>query len=94
MFYFTPYVILPLLSAAVNGLLGLYVWQRRTAPAARPLIWIMISLSGWSLAYAVNTAATSLAVKIFCYQLATTFACIAAPALLVLALTCAGRTYG
>lgn len=62
-FYFTPYLLLPLLSALTNGGLAYYVWQRRHVPAATWLFWLMVSLSGWSLSYLLNTAATQLRLK-------------------------------
>lgn len=60
-FYFTPYIILPLFSAVVNACLAGFARRRRHVPAALPLFWLMVGMSGWSLAYALNTAATILA---------------------------------
>jgi PAS domain S-box-containing protein len=89
-FYFTPYIILPLLSAAVNAGLAAFTLRRRHVPAAQALFWLMVGMSGWPLAYALNTASTSLAVKILCYKIGTTFVCTIAPSLLALALESVG----
>jgi signal transduction histidine kinase len=89
--YFTPYIILPLLSAIVNSCLAFYAWQRQGLPAARPLFWLMIGMSGWSFAYTLNTMATSLAVKVLCFQIGTSFVCLIPPAVLALALESMGR---
>jgi len=89
--YYTPYLILPLLSFAVSGTVAAYSWSHQKLPGVRPLLWLMISMAGWSLAYAVNTSAISLALKIVCFKLGTTFACPLGPAVLALALELTGR---
>lgn len=89
-FYYTSYSILSLLSAVVNTGLAVFALRRRHVPAAQALFWLMIGMGGWSLAHAVSTASTSLAVKIICYKFGTTFACIFAPSLLALALETVG----
>ncbi len=88
--YYTPYVILPLLSAFVNAGLALYAWRRRSLPAAVPLVGIMISLSGWSFFYAVNTSSTELWLKILSFRLATTFVALLTPAVIALGCEVAG----
>jgi PAS domain S-box-containing protein len=72
-FYFTPWIILPLLSAAVNGSLAVYAWRRRNSPAAGWLSGIMICLTGWSLFYSLNTCSADLWAKILFYQLGSLF---------------------
>ncbi|HEX9078036.1 MAG TPA: histidine kinase N-terminal 7TM domain-containing protein, partial [Desulfuromonadaceae bacterium] len=89
-FYATPYVILPLLSACVNAGLAVFSLRRRQVPAAWPLFWLMLGMSGWSLAYALNTAATSLPVKVFFLKAGITFVCIVVPSMLALALETIG----
>ena len=89
-FYFTPYVILPLLSAFVNASLALFSLRRRHVPAARPLFWLMVGMSGWSLSYALNTAATELSLKIFFLKTGIIFVCIVVPSMLVLAFETVG----
>lgn len=88
--YYTPYLILPLLSALVNTALAAYAWRRRSLPAAVPLFGIMVSLAGWSLCYAINTAASELWLKILCFRLATVFILILVPAVIALGCETAG----
>lgn len=75
-FYYTPYIILPLMSALINGGLAVYARQRRHVPAAGWFFWLMVGLSGWSLSYALNTAATGLWMKNLLFKLGGTFVCI------------------
>lgn len=89
-FYFSPYVVLPLLSFLVNAGLAAFAWQRRYVQAALPLFWLTAAMGGWSLVYAANTASASLAIKIICYKLGTTFACIIVPSVLALSLESVG----
>lgn len=89
-YYYTPYIILPMLSAIVNAGLACFAWRRRRIPAALPFFWLMVGMSGWSLAYSLNTTATSLADKILCFKAGTTFVCIITPSLLALALESVG----
>jgi signal transduction histidine kinase/DNA-binding NarL/FixJ family response regulator len=90
MFSFTPYIILPLLSAASCGALAIYSRRRGNAPAATPIFWMMLILSVWSLSFALNTAATSLSLKIFFYKTATLFAAFVGLPALYLGLEVAG----
>ena len=91
-FYYTPYIILPLLSTAVNAGMAFYSWRhRRLKPAAHPLFWLMVGMSGWSCAYALNTAATTLALKVFLFKTGMSFVCLIAPAVLALALESIGH---
>ena len=67
-FYYTSYIILPMLSALVNGVLAIYTWNRRHAPAALWLFPVLAGFFGHSLCYVLKTAATSLLFKIFFHQ--------------------------
>ncbi|HEX9079590.1 MAG TPA: histidine kinase N-terminal 7TM domain-containing protein, partial [Desulfuromonadaceae bacterium] len=89
-FYYTPYIILPLLSAVVNAGLAAFALRRRHVPAAQALFWLTTGMGGWSLAYALNTASTSLAVKVLCFKFGASFVCIIAPSLLTLSLESVG----
>lgn len=91
MFYYTPYILPPLLSAAVTGGLAVAVFRRRETPAARYVFLIMIILAVWSLSYALNTASLSLAIKILCYKIATTFVPFTGALTLALALELLGH---
>ncbi|MDO9139353.1 MAG: histidine kinase N-terminal 7TM domain-containing protein [Methylobacter sp.] len=75
-FYYTPYIILPLLSALVNGALAVKAGKLRNIPAASRLFWVMLGCSGWSLSYALNTASTALDMKEFFLKCGFTFGSI------------------
>ena len=89
-FYFTPYIILPLLSAIINAMLAGIALRERKIPAANPLFWVTFSLCIWSLASAIDTSSTILGVKIICRKITATTACITVPALFALALEVSG----
>jgi hypothetical protein len=74
MFSYTPYILLPLFSTAVTASLAIALYRQRRRPAAGHLFRLMIVLAVWSCSYALNTAATTLPVKVFFYKTATTFA--------------------
>ena len=73
MFYYTPYIIAPLLSAAVTGSLAVFAWRKRRMPVAMHVFWIMLIITVWSVCYALNTAATTLPLKVLSHRIATTF---------------------
>ena len=74
MFYYTPYILLPLFSAAVTASLAIAIYRQRRRSAARQMFRIMVIMAVWSFSYALNTAATTLPLKLFFYKTATTFA--------------------
>ena len=63
--YFTPYTIPLLLTAATSGLLILYVRRYQNTPGADPLSALLLAVSVWSLGYALELGSASLATKIF-----------------------------
>lgn len=75
-FYYTPWIILPLLSALVNGALASYAWPRRRVQAVGWFFLQAVGLSGWSLSYALNTAASELWLKKVMFSSGTLFACL------------------
>lgn len=75
-FYYTPYIILPLLSSIINGVLAVYAGKRRHMPAANWFFWLLVAFSGWSLSYALNTAATKLWLKDLLFKTGGSFVCI------------------
>jgi signal transduction histidine kinase len=90
--YATPYLILPLLSTVVNAGVAVYSWQhRKRQPVALPLFWLMVGMAGWSLVYALNTAATSLSLKVFFFKAGVSCCCLIGPAILAMALESTGR---
>jgi PAS domain S-box-containing protein len=52
-------------AAAGSPLLALYGWRRRPAPGAVPFAALMLGVSAWAAAYAVQVWSTELAVKNF-----------------------------
>jgi len=74
MFSYTPYILLPLFSAAVTASLAIALFRQRRRPAARYVFRLMIILAVWSCSYALNTASTTLPLKVFFYKTAATFA--------------------
>lgn len=88
--YYTPYILLPLLSAFVNAGLAVYAWKQRTRPAAAALCGIMVALSGWSFCYALNTASTELWQKVLWFRMGTSFVAVLVPYVLVLGCETAG----
>lgn len=52
-----------LVSAALNGALGVYVWRRRSMAGALPLAAAMLTVSAWFLAYAAQLAAADAATR-------------------------------
>ncbi len=75
-FYYTHWIILPLLSAIVNGLLAGYAWRRRHIPAAGWFFWLGVGMSGWSFCYALNISATELWLKNLFFKSGNGFFCI------------------
>lgn len=75
-FYYTPWILLPLLSALVNGALACYAWPRRHMQAAGWFFLQAVGLSGWSLSYALNTAANGLWLKNLMFVSGTLFFCL------------------
>jgi signal transduction histidine kinase/DNA-binding NarL/FixJ family response regulator len=74
MFYYTPYILLPLFSTVVTASLAAALFRQRHIPAARHSFRIMVILAAWSLSYALNTAAATLPLKVFFFKTATTVA--------------------
>jgi len=90
LFYYSPYILLPLASALLNAGLAAFAWRRRRLAAARGLFWVMAAMSGWSLSYALNTAALDLSLKVFFLKSAIACVCLLLPSLLAFALETAG----
>lgn len=72
MFSYTPYIILPLVSAAVAIALAIALFNERARRPVRHVVNIMIVLALWSISYALNTASTTLSLKLFFFRTATT----------------------
>ncbi len=62
---YTPYMLPLLLSAAVSGLLGIYLAGRRAAPGIRPFAVILLAGTTWSIFYILEIGSLTLEQKVF-----------------------------
>ena len=63
---YTPYIWLPLISAAVTAALGIYAGRhRRDVPGATPFVILALATMLWSLANALEMAGADLPTKLF-----------------------------
>lgn len=90
MFYYSPYLILPLFSSLVTGALALYLFGRRREPSVPAFLLMLSLLSVWACAYAIQTAATELWLKVFLYKVGTTCVYVIAPTALAIAAEVSG----
>jgi diguanylate cyclase (GGDEF)-like protein len=59
------YILIPLLGAGLLGILSSwYLWNRRTAKGSLPLALLFISISIWSISYALESLFTDYAIKV------------------------------
>lgn len=63
-FYYTHLIILPMLSSVITGALALHTRKLRNVPVAAKLFWVMAGSSGWCFFHALNTAATTVELKV------------------------------
>ncbi|HVN53364.1 MAG TPA: histidine kinase N-terminal 7TM domain-containing protein [Anaerolineaceae bacterium] len=61
---YTPYVLPLLISAAVSGMLALYIWERRSVSGAKPFGAMMASVGLWSVANILELVAVDLPSKL------------------------------
>jgi PAS domain S-box-containing protein len=59
------YTIALVLAALTSGGLALYIWQRRHAPGAILIVFLMACAALWSIAYALQLASVELASEVF-----------------------------
>jgi len=62
---YTPYMLPLLFSAAVSGLLGIYLAGRRTAPGARPFAISLLAVTAWSIFYILEIGSQLQTDKVF-----------------------------
>jgi hypothetical protein len=62
---YNPYVFPLVIAAAVSAAIAFFAWQRRPAPGAMPLVYLMLAASEWSLGYALGMASADLPAKVF-----------------------------
>lgn len=61
----TPFVLPVILSAVVSFALALYIWHRRSAPGGASFSLLMLAVSEWSLAYALELMSSDLQTQLF-----------------------------
>src|SRR5512136_423702 len=84
-------IIAYLVPAAITLAVGIYAWQRRSAPGVMPFALLMLAVTEWSLACALGLASPGLPAKVF-WDKVKYLAMVAVPALwLALMLQYTGR---
>jgi PAS domain S-box-containing protein len=61
----TIFILVPLFSAFLSLGIGFYVWRRREARGALPLVVMLLAAAQWSFGYALELASVGLEDKIF-----------------------------
>jgi PAS domain S-box-containing protein len=88
---FTPYTLPLIAAAAVSAAIAVYGWHRRSAPGAIFFVLLVLAVSEWSLAYALELDSTDLSAKII-FDALEFFGIVTIPATwLALALCYTGR---
>ncbi len=59
------YAIAMLATMVISGGLVFFMWRRRSAPGAMPLVLIMLGVTEWSFGYALELGSPTLSAKIF-----------------------------
>lgn len=62
---YTPYLLPLILTATIAVVVAYSAWRRRMAPGAIPLVFLMLAVVEWSLAYALELSSFDLATKVF-----------------------------
>jgi hypothetical protein len=89
---FTTYTFLALASAVVSSALALTAWYRRPAPGAGPFCLLMLSMTVWSLGYALKLAGPNMQSALVLNNVAVLGAICAPPLWLIFTLHYSGRT--
>ncbi len=79
------------MAAALSGALAFYAYRRRGSQGEILLVLLLIAMSEWSLAYALELAAADPAGRIFWARAKLAGAVVLPPLWLVLTLQCTGR---
>ncbi len=66
---YTGYILSLALACGVSLLLFGYVWHRRAAQGAKPLLGVLISVLFWSTGYIIEYTSNDLAVKLFSFNI-------------------------
>ncbi len=64
-----PYVFILVLTALLSAGVAVFVWQRRAAPGAIPILALLIGVSVWSMGYALELRSRFMELAIFWAQL-------------------------
>ncbi|MEO1291014.1 MAG: histidine kinase N-terminal 7TM domain-containing protein, partial [Chloroflexota bacterium] len=91
MLQFSPYLVLIGFSAVISLFLAWFFWQRRPAPGIGSFVTMMLALSCWSIASALQLAVTTLAGKAFFINLVLINVMIATASWFLFTLSYTGR---
>ncbi|MEM9950466.1 MAG: histidine kinase N-terminal 7TM domain-containing protein [Chloroflexota bacterium] len=91
MLQFSPYLVLIGFSAVISIFLAWFFWQRRPAPGIGSFVTMMLALSCWSIASALQLAVTTLAGKAFFINLVLINVMIATASWFLFTLSYTGR---
>ncbi len=64
-----PYALSLFIPTIVSAALAAFAWHRRLTPGARPFTVLLLTVSTWSLEYALELGSTGLAGKLFWFKL-------------------------
>jgi signal transduction histidine kinase/PAS domain-containing protein len=62
---YNAYAFPLIVAALISATLAFYVWGRRHTPGAVPFIYLLVAVTEWSLAYALELGTAGLAAKLF-----------------------------
>ncbi|WP_263020802.1 sensor histidine kinase [Natronobiforma cellulositropha] len=63
--YYTPFVPLLLVAAALTGVIAWYAWRNRDAPGGTAFAVLMLAMSLWATAYSLQLAGANESTKLF-----------------------------
>ncbi|MFN8458739.1 MAG: histidine kinase N-terminal 7TM domain-containing protein [Anaerolineae bacterium] len=89
---YTPYILPMLVAAFISAVLALYAYRRRAVSGATAFIILSAALSLWSLGYALEIGAATLAAKVFWAKVQYIGIVIVTPAWLAFSLQYTGRS--
>ncbi|MDU0460064.1 MAG: histidine kinase N-terminal 7TM domain-containing protein [Geobacteraceae bacterium] len=90
MFYYSHYLIPPIISTLISGTLCWYIYRHRRETLAQPVLSIIMMLTLWAFVFTLQTASTELWLKMQLYKIGTTCAALIGPFTLSLALEASG----
>ncbi|HQN43179.1 MAG TPA: histidine kinase N-terminal 7TM domain-containing protein [Anaerolineaceae bacterium] len=90
---FNPYTWALVLTAALSGGLALYIWQRRSSPAAAYFGLVMLTQTIWAFTYGMEVASTNLSTVMFWVKLEYFGIATLSPLWLLFAVAFSGREH-